>query len=55
MRRFGKRGLISLSFGLVAGRIFPTLKYGLGYGRDCTQLTIGGEPQPVSRELTKAA
>jgi hypothetical protein len=55
VRRFGKRGLISLSFALVAGRIFPTLKYGLGYGRACTRLTIGGEPEPVLRELTKAA
>ncbi len=55
VRRFGKRGLISLSFALVAGRVFPTLKYALGYGRACTRLTIGGEPQPVLRELTKAA
>ena len=55
VRRFGKRGLISLSFALVAGRIFPTLKYALGYGRACTRLTIGGEPQPVLREITKAA
>jgi hypothetical protein len=53
--RFGKRGLISLSFALVAGRVFPTLKYALGYGRACTRLTIGGEPQPILLELTKAA
>jgi hypothetical protein len=55
VRRFGKRGLVSLSFALVAGRIFPTLKYALGAGHACTRLTIGGEPQPVLRELTKAA
>jgi hypothetical protein len=55
VRRFGERGLVSLSFALVAGRIFPTLKYALGYGRACTRLTIGGEPQPVLRQLSKAA
>ena len=55
VRRFGKRGLISLSFALVGGRVFPTLKYALGHGRTCTRLTIGGEQQPVLRELTKAA
>ena len=55
VRQFGKRGLISLSFALVAGRVFPTLKYALGYGRACTRLTIGGQPQPVLRQLTKAA
>lgn len=55
VRRFGKRGVISLSFALVAGRIFPTLKYALGYGRACTRLTIGGESQPILREITEAA
>ena len=55
VRCFGKRGLISLSFALVAGRVFPTLKYALGYGRACTRLTVGGEAQPVLRAMTKAA
>ena len=55
VRHFGKRGLISLSFALVAGRVFPTLKYALGYGRACTRLTVGGQAQPVLRQLTKAA
>lgn len=55
VRRFGKRGLISLSFALVAGRVFPTLKYALGYGRACTRLTIGGESRPVLHDLDRAA
>jgi hypothetical protein len=55
VRRFGQRGLVSLAFALTAARLYPTLKYAMGHGRACTRLTIGGEPQPVLRELTKAA
>lgn len=53
--RFGKRGLISLGFALTAARLYPTLKYALGYGRACTRVTVGGESQPVLRELSHAA
>ena len=55
MRCFGKRGVISLSFALVVGRVFPTLKYALGNGRACTRLTIGGEALPVLHQRSKAA
>jgi len=55
MRRFGKRGLVSLAFAMTAARIYPTVKYALGHGRACTRVTIGGETRPVLRSLTKAA
>jgi hypothetical protein len=55
LRRFGKRGLVSLAFAMTASRLYPTLKYALGHGRACTRLTIGGEARPVLRQLTKAA
>ena len=45
--RWGKRGLITLAFGLVAARVFPTLKYALGYGRACSRVTVQGEPVVV--------
>jgi hypothetical protein len=48
--RFGRRGLISLAFAMLAARMYPTVKYALGYGRACMRLTIGDETQPVSRE-----
>jgi len=54
VNHFGKCGLVSLSFALVAGRVFPTLKYALGYGRACARLTVGGRPQPVVRPMIKA-
>lgn len=55
VRQFGERGLIALSFAALAARMYPTLKYSLGYGRACMRLTIGGETRPVSRELTLLA
>jgi hypothetical protein len=47
VRLWGQRGLISLAFALTAGRIYPTVKYALGYGRACTRLNIAGEARPV--------
>ena len=55
VRRFGKRGLISLAFALTSARLYPTLKYALGHGRACTRITVGGESRPVLRGLTQAA
>jgi hypothetical protein len=54
LRRWGKRGLISLAFSMLSARVYPTLKYALGHGRACTRLVIGGEARPVRRELTEA-
>jgi hypothetical protein len=54
LRRWGKRGLISLAFSMLSARVYPTLKYALGHGRACTRLVIGGEARPVLRELTEA-
>jgi hypothetical protein len=52
VRQFGKRGLIALSFAMLAARMYPTLKYALGHGRACTRLAIGGETVPVLRDVT---
>jgi len=55
LRHWGKRGLISLAFAVTASRLFPTLKYALGHGRSCTRLKVGGEVQPVLRQVSRAA
>jgi len=55
VRRFGRRGLVSLAFAMVAARLYPTLKYALGFGRACTRVTIGGEARPVLRAIDRAA
>lgn len=54
VRQFGKRGLVSLSFAMLAARMYPTLKYALGHGRACTRLTIGGQTRSVLRKADKA-
>jgi hypothetical protein len=42
LARWGKRGLVSLGFGLTAARIYPTLKYALGFGRACSRVRVAG-------------
>lgn len=49
VRQFGRRGLASLAFAMLSGRMYPTLKYALGHGRACAKLTIGGQTRPVTR------
>ena len=55
VRRWGQRGLVSLSFALTAARIFPTLKYALGHGRACRHVSVGGESKPVLAPVSHAA
>jgi hypothetical protein len=55
LHRWGKRGLISLAFAMLSARMYPTLKYALGYGQACARLVIGGETSPVPHELTRAS
>jgi hypothetical protein len=47
VERWGQRGLISLAFGLVSARFYPTLKYALGHGSACARLEVGGQPLAV--------
>jgi hypothetical protein len=47
LARWGKRGLVTLGFGLVSARIYPTLKYAMGYGRTCSRLVVGGKPVAI--------
>jgi hypothetical protein len=43
VRRWGKRALVSLAFALTMARVYPTLKYSLGFGRACTRVLVGDE------------
>jgi AhpD family alkylhydroperoxidase len=42
-RRFGKRALVTLSFAVAFGRVYPTVKRGLGHGAACTKIAVGKE------------
>jgi hypothetical protein len=48
--RWGHRALVSLVCGITAARMFPTLKYALGYGKSCSLIRVGGAQTEVSRE-----
>jgi len=44
LRRWGEKGLVSLGLALTAARMYPTLKYALGYGKTCSRVVVAGEP-----------
>ena len=47
--RWGPRALVSVAYAIAGGRLFPTLKYGLGHGIACARVTVGGDTVPVAR------
>ena len=55
VRQFGKRGLVSLAFAMLAARMYPTLKYALGRGKACSKVVVGGESAPVGQQVRLAA
>lgn len=54
VRRFGDPALVAVSLALTASRMYPTLKYALGYGKACSRVQVAGEtvaPQVVPSRL----
>jgi len=47
-RRWGDRGLVAVSMALMTARMYPTLKYALGYGKACSKVTVAGVAAPVA-------
>ncbi len=43
VRRWGDKALVAISLSIVAARMYPTLKYALGYGKSCSRVTVSGE------------
>lgn len=43
IERFGKRGLVSLAYALLSARLYPPLKYALGYGKTCAPVELDGK------------
>lgn len=48
-RRWGRVGLVSLAFSLVTARLYPTVKYALGYGKACVRVQVGEGSTVVAR------
>ena len=44
IRRWGRRAVVSLAFAIVTARMYPTVKYAMGYGKACTRIVVDGEP-----------
>jgi hypothetical protein len=47
VRRWGDRGLLAVSLAITTSRMYPTLKYALGYGKACSRVTVAGQPTAV--------
>lgn len=41
--RWGERALLSLALGIATTRVFPAVKYALGYGQACTRIRVGNQ------------
>jgi hypothetical protein len=52
--RWGEPGLAAIALQLTTGRMYPTLKYALGYGKSCSKVVVDGVAAPVAH-LTVAA
>jgi hypothetical protein len=48
--KWGRMGLLSLAFAMLSSRLYPTLKYALGYGHTCAVVRVGGEVVLTPRE-----
>lgn len=49
--RWSQRAVVSLALVMAAARVFPTVKYALGYGHTCTRVRVGGaetRPAPLA-------
>ena len=50
VRRWGDKALVAIGLAMVASRMYPTLKYALGYGKSCSRVVVAGEPvAPLAR------
>lgn len=48
VRRWGEKALVAIGLSLMAARMYPTLKYALGYGKACSKVTVAGVATPVT-------
>jgi hypothetical protein len=53
--RWGQKGMIAVSLAITTARMYPTLKYAMGYGKTCSQVMVAGEPAPFERRERLAA
>lgn len=44
---WGDKGVLDLTLALQVGRLFPMIKAGLGYAKECRRVTVGDHPVEV--------
>jgi hypothetical protein len=54
-RRWGPRAVLSLAYAIMAGQLYPTLKYALGHGQACMRVVVGEQIVTPPRSLPGAA
>lgn len=54
VRRWGDAALVAISLAITTGRMYPTLKYALGYGKACSKVVVAGQDAPVGRPALAA-
>lgn len=47
--KWGDKGVIDLTFGAQLGRLYPMVKAGLGFAKECRRVTVGDKPVNVVR------
>lgn len=55
VRRWGAKGLAAVSMSLTTARMYPTLKYAMGYGKTCSKVTVAGQSAPFAKPALLAA
>lgn len=55
VRRWAKKGLVALSLALTTARMYPTLKYAMGYGKTCSKVMVQGQSASFAKPLPLAA
>ena len=48
--QWGQKGVIDLTLALQMGRMFPMVKAGLGYARECRRVTVDGHNVDVVKQ-----
>ncbi|MDO6427329.1 hypothetical protein Q4489_09910 [Thalassotalea sp. 1_MG-2023] len=49
---WGKKGAIAIAYAISSSRVYPTLKYALGYGKTCSKLQVNNTTTVPKRTLT---
>ena len=48
--QWGQKGVIDLTLALQMGRMFPMVKAGLGYAKECRRVTVDGNNVDVVKQ-----